>query len=72
MILQAIFEQLICGYDVQKLYTGLFYIPSQELYIEVKMDKHGNVKHLSLSTYNNSEKEKENGKHKKRIIKSRN
>lgn len=48
MILQAIFEQLICGYHVQKLGTGLFYIPSQELYIEVKTDSSGKVKELLL------------------------
>ena len=50
MILQAIYEQLICGYDVQKLDVGLFYIPSQNIYMEVKTDDDENVKKLSLST----------------------
>lgn len=50
MILQAIYEQLICGYDVQKLDVGLFYIPSQKIYIKVKTDDDENVKKLSLTT----------------------
>lgn len=63
MILQAIFEQLICGYRVQKLGTGLFYIPSQELYIEVKTDSSGKVKELLLSdTFVKKEKERKHGK----------
>lgn len=52
VILQAIYEQLICGYDVQKLDVGLFYIPSQKLYMEVKTDDGENVKKLSLTTKN--------------------
>lgn len=63
MILQAIFEQLICGYHVQKLGTGLFYIPSQELYIEVKTDSSGKAKELLLSdTFVKKEKERKHGK----------
>lgn len=50
VILQAIYEQLMCGYDVQKLDVGLFYIPSQNIYMEVKIDDDENVKKLSLST----------------------
>lgn len=50
VILQAIYEQLICGYDVQKLDAGLFYIPSQKIYMEVKTDDDENVKKLSLTT----------------------
>lgn len=50
VILQAIYEQLICGYDVQKLDVGLFYIPSQNIYMEVKIDDYENVKKLSLTT----------------------
>ena len=65
MILQAIYEQLLCGYDVQKLGKYSFYIPSQNLYIEAKTDKQGNVKHLSLTFHNNFEKEKENEKRKR-------
>ena len=49
-ILQVIYEQLICGYDVQKLDEGLFYIPSQKIYVEVKTDDGENVKKLSLTT----------------------
>lgn len=50
VILQTIYEQLICGYDVQKLDEGLFYIPSQKIYMEVKIDDDENVKKLSLTT----------------------
>lgn len=50
MILQEIYEQLICGYDVQKLDVGLFYIPSQKIYMKVKTDDDENVKKLSLTT----------------------
>lgn len=50
VILQTIYEQLICGYDVQKLDVGLFYIPSQNIYMEVKTDDDENVKKLSLTT----------------------
>lgn len=50
VILQAIYEQLMCGYDVQKLDVGLFYIPSQNIYMEVKTDDDENVKKLSLLT----------------------
>lgn len=49
-ILQVIYEQLISGYDVQKLDEGLFYIPSQKIYVEVKIDDGENVKKLSLTT----------------------
>lgn len=49
-ILQVIYEQLICGYDVQKLDEGLFYIPSQKIYVEVKTYDGENVKKLSLTT----------------------
>lgn len=49
-ILQAIYEQLIYSYDVQKLDVGLFYIPSQKIYVEVKTDDGENVKKLSLTT----------------------
>ena len=49
-ILQAIYEQLIYSYDVQKLDVGLFYIPSQKIYVEVKIDDGENVKKLSLTT----------------------
>lgn len=50
MILQGIYEQLIYGYEVQKLDVGLFYIPSQKIYIKVKTDDDENVKKLSLTT----------------------
>lgn len=60
MILQVIYEQLICGYDVQKLDVGLFYIPSQKIYMEVKTDDDENVKKLSLTTKKPKQKERKN------------
>lgn len=63
VILQALYEQLICGYDVQKLDVGLFYIPSQKIYMEVKTDDDENVKKLSLTT----KKPKKNKKGEKKL-----
>lgn len=62
VILQAIYEQLICGYDVQKLDVGLFYIPSQKIYMEVKIDDDENVKKLSLTTKKAKKKTKKERK----------
>lgn len=59
VILQTIYEQLICGYDVQKLDVGLFYIPSQKIYMEVKIDDDENVKKLSLTTKKPKNKRRE-------------
>lgn len=59
VILQTIYEQLICGYDVQKLDEGLFYIPSQKIYMEVKIDDDENVKKLSLTTKKSQKTKKE-------------
>lgn len=58
MILQAIYEQIIFGYDVQILSKGFFYIPEQQLYMKVKIDSTGKVKELQLKV-NEIEKEKE-------------
>ena len=56
MILQAIYEQIIFGYDVQILSNGFFYIPEQQLYMKVKIDSTGKVKELQLKVNEKGEK----------------
>ena len=56
IILQAIYEQIIFGYDVQILSKGFFYIPEQQLYMKVKIDSTGKVKELQLKVNEKGEK----------------
>ena len=63
-ILQAIYEQIIYGYDVQILNKGFFFIPEESVYMKVKIDSTGKVKELK---FKEKEKEKENEKCKRRI-----
>ena len=55
-ILQAIYEQIIYGYDVQLLNKGFFFIPEENIYMKVKIDDTGKVKALQ---FKEKEKEKE-------------
>lgn len=65
MILQTILEQLLNGYDIKILGWNFFCIPSQGLYIKYELDANGKVNHLSLSTRDHLEKEKEYGQRSK-------